>query len=82
LGSAISRLLKNYLQIEIQSRIENQRYSKSPFEKGGFRGISGAEKIPPNPPFSKGGAKNASNRSPNLFFNNLIEPILSGECAD
>jgi hypothetical protein len=36
------RLLKNYLQNEIQSLMENQRDSKSPFEKGGFRGISGA----------------------------------------
>jgi hypothetical protein len=66
------RLLKSYLQIEIQSLTENQRYSKSPFEKGGFRGISGALKIPPNPPFSKGGIKKASNKSQNPFFNNLI----------
>jgi hypothetical protein len=31
--------MKKYLQIEIQSLKENQGYSKSPFEKGGFGGI-------------------------------------------
>jgi hypothetical protein len=35
-------LSKNYLQIEIQDLIENQRDLKSPFGKGGFREISGA----------------------------------------
>jgi hypothetical protein len=28
---------------------------KSPFAKGGFRGISRGYKIPPNPPLKKGG---------------------------
>jgi hypothetical protein len=64
-------MLKNYLQKEIQSLIENQGYSKSPFEKGGFRGISKAYKIPPTPPFTKGGIKTASTQAQNLFFNSL-----------
>jgi hypothetical protein len=42
LGTFQDRLLKNYLQIEIQSPKENQGYSKSPFEKGEFMVISGA----------------------------------------
>ena len=29
---------------------------KSPFEKGGLRGIYGGLKIPPQPPFAKGGS--------------------------
>jgi len=37
--------------------MENRRYLKSPFEKGGFRGILGAYQIPPIPPFLKGGDK-------------------------
>ena len=41
--------------MEILSFIEI-RYLKSPFAKGGLRGISGAYQIPP-PPFFKGGNK-------------------------
>jgi hypothetical protein len=58
--------------MKIQGQIENQWYLKSPFEKGGFRGISGAYKIPPNPHFSKGGIKTASNQAQNLFFKSLL----------
>jgi hypothetical protein len=58
--------------MEIQGHIENQWYLKSPFEKGGFRGISGAYKIPPTPPFSKGGIKATSKQAHKLFFNDLI----------
>jgi hypothetical protein len=45
----------------------NQRHLKSPFEKGGLRGISGAYKIPPNPPFSKGGINTSSIRLISYF---------------
>jgi hypothetical protein len=58
--------------MEIQDLIESQGNLKSPFEKGGFRGISGAYKIPPNPPFSKGGIKTSSNQAHQLFFNSLL----------
>jgi len=49
--------MKKYLPLKIQGRIEKQRFLKSPLEKGGFRGISNAYQIPPNPPFSKGGTR-------------------------
>jgi L,D-transpeptidase ErfK/SrfK len=58
--------------MEIQGLKKNRRYLKSPFEKGGLRGISGADKIPPNPPFSKGGIKTASNQAHTLFFHSLL----------
>jgi len=45
---------------------------KSPWEKGGFRGISGAYKIPPNPPFSKGGIRTAPNPAQRLFPHSLL----------
>ena len=50
-----SRLLKNYHQMVIKSILKNQEYLKSPFGKGGFRGISSSYKIPPNLPLEKGG---------------------------
>jgi hypothetical protein len=37
--------------------LKDQDYIKSPFEKGGFRGISIGYKIPPSPPLEKGGIK-------------------------
>jgi hypothetical protein len=64
-------LRKNYLHKENQGLRDNQGYSKSPFEKGEFRGISRAYKIPPSSPFSKGGIKNAFNQTEQLFFNSL-----------
>jgi hypothetical protein len=33
----------------IKSMLKDQGFLKSPFEKGGFRGISVSYKIPPNP---------------------------------
>jgi hypothetical protein len=41
----------------IKCLIEDQEYIKSPFEKGGFRGISDSCIIPPDPPLKKGGIK-------------------------
>jgi hypothetical protein len=41
----------------ITSILKDQDYIKSPFEKGGFRGISSGYQIPPNPPLEKGGIK-------------------------
>jgi hypothetical protein len=43
-----------------QSILKDQKCLKSPFEKGGFRGISNSYKLPPNPPLEKGGIKGAS----------------------
>jgi hypothetical protein len=42
----------------IQRLIEEQGHLKSPFEKGGFRGISGSYKSPLTPLLEKGGNKN------------------------
>jgi hypothetical protein len=44
----------------IKELLINQKCIKSPFEKGGFRGIfKGYFQIPPNPPLVKGGIKSA-----------------------
>jgi hypothetical protein len=51
--------------------MNDKRCLKSPFEKGGFRGISSAYKIPPNPPFSKGGIKTSSNQVHRLTIHSL-----------
>jgi len=64
--------LQNYSQIEIQNILNYQESLKSPFEKGGFRGISGGDKIPPIPPLEKGGIKTAFNQAQKPFFNNLL----------
>jgi len=47
-GRHARRLLKNS-SLEIQSSLNYQECLKSPFEKGGFRGISGGYKITPSP---------------------------------
>jgi hypothetical protein len=57
--------------MDIQGLIKSQRSLKSPFGKGGFRGISAADKIPPNPPLAKGGIKTSSNQAHHLFDNGL-----------
>jgi hypothetical protein len=54
-GIGSSRLLENYHLMVIQSILKDQVCLKSPFGKGRFRGISGSYKIPPQPPFRKGG---------------------------
>jgi hypothetical protein len=56
-------LLKNYYQMVIQSILKDQECLKSPFGKGGFRGISVIYKIPPYPPLEKGGIKADSNQA-------------------
>jgi hypothetical protein len=56
-------LLKNYHPMVIQSIRKAQERIKSPFGKGGFRGISGSYKIPPDPPLEKGGIKAASHQA-------------------
>ncbi len=56
-------MLKNYQQMVIQSILKDQECLKSPFGKGGFSGISGSYKIPPNPPLEKGGIKTAPNQA-------------------
>jgi hypothetical protein len=48
---------------------------KSPFEKGGFRGISDSDKIPHLPP--QGGIKTTSNQTRKAFFNSLLEKNIS-----
>jgi hypothetical protein len=51
----------------IQSILQDQECLKSPFGKGGFRGISGSYKIPPTPPLEKGGEKRLLIRLKNSF---------------
>jgi hypothetical protein len=70
--SASSRLLKNYHLMVIQSILKDQVCLKSPFEKGGFRGIYRGLQNPPSPPLEKGGIKAASIMLKNSFFNNLV----------
>jgi hypothetical protein len=55
--------LKNYYQMVMQSIFKDQESLKSPFGKGGFRGISVSYKIPPTPPLEKGGIKADSNQA-------------------
>jgi hypothetical protein len=59
-----------------QSIFKDQKCLKSPFEKGGFRGISNSYKIPPTPPLEKGGIKGASNQAQNPFSKNLLEIMM------
>jgi hypothetical protein len=56
----------------MQSFLKDQKCLKSPFEKGGFRGISDSYIIPPHPPLEKGGIKGASNQAQKSFFHNLL----------
>jgi hypothetical protein len=49
-----------------------EEHAKSPFVKGGFRGISGFYKITPNPPFAKGGIRAAPNLGQNLLCSSLV----------
>jgi hypothetical protein len=51
----------------MQSILTDQKCLKSPFGKGGFRGISGSYKIPPHPPLEKGGIKAAAIRLKRRF---------------
>jgi hypothetical protein len=47
----------------IKSLLKDQECLKSPFGKGGFKGISDSYIIPPHPPLEKGGIKAASNQA-------------------
>jgi len=58
--------------MEIQSILNYPKRLKSPFEKGGFRGISGGYKIPPNPPLGKGGKKTALVRLQSRYKNLIV----------
>jgi len=51
-GYLVVRIIELDMKADTDSRTEQL---KSPFEKGGFRGISNGYKIPPNPPLRKGG---------------------------
>jgi hypothetical protein len=56
---------------------ENQEQLKSPFEKGGFRGISASYKIPPTPPLEKGGNKNGLLSGLKAFSDNMLGAAVS-----
>jgi hypothetical protein len=50
-----SKLLKNYLQIEIQGLMENQGFQSPPLKKGDLGGFQTLRKSPLTPLFQRGG---------------------------
>jgi hypothetical protein len=67
-----SKLLKNYIQIEIQGLMENQGFQSPPLKKGDLGGFQTLRKSPLTPLFQRGGKRTASNKAQGQFLNSLL----------